>query len=143
MKIERALSRLPGASEVSVDYGRQLLAINLDDSLIAPGDVAAQIRALGFSTVDAPREGPFADGASPVTAWWQSPKALVVAITGALLAVAYLLATARPDWSQWLFAAAALAGLMPSRAVPRRRPAPASLSASTRSCRSLLSVPSP
>lgn len=113
MKIEGSVSRLPGTSEVSVDFGRQLLAMNLDERLTSPGEIKAQIRALGFLPLDAVQESPYTEGGSPAMSWWRSPKALVVAITGCLVGIAYSLSLARPDWSQWLFASAALAGLVP------------------------------
>ena len=110
-KIERALARLPGATDVSVDFGRQLLGLSLDDQLTSEADVKAQVRALGFTPVEKPREGTPAVPALVV--WWRSKKAVVVAVSAGLLLLAYLLSLVQPDWSQYLFAIAALTGLIP------------------------------
>jgi len=113
LKIEHALSRLPGASDISVDFGRQSLALSLSDRSTSLEDVKAQIRSLGFNSIEQREDGTAVEAYASPAPWWQSRKAGVVAGTGALLLAAYLLSLAAPKYANWLFTFAALVGLAP------------------------------
>jgi len=113
-KIETAMARLPGVSDVDVSYGAGTLALRLDADRTPVQAIEQQIRALGY------RPGPAAAEAAagaPKTRvrerWWQGRKALLVIGTGALFVLAFGLAQVLPAWERWLYAAAALIGVLP------------------------------
>src|SRR5260370_7533600 len=49
LKIENALKRLRGVSEVSVNYGIETLTLRIDQDRTSLGAVEQQIRALGYA----------------------------------------------------------------------------------------------
>jgi Cd2+/Zn2+-exporting ATPase len=118
-KVENALKRLPGVSDISMNYATETLSLRLDENRTPRNAVESKIRALGYV--------PTLAGDSPATAgiltqpefvtddqpWWKTHKGRLVLGLGVLLAFAFLVATARPDLSQWAYGAAALIGLVP------------------------------
>src|SRR5712692_8889373 len=79
IKIENALKRLPGVSEINVNYGT--LTLRIDQDRTSSAAVQQKIRALGYTPRladgDAPRisgERIRDDNAADARPWWQTPK---------------------------------------------------------------------
>ena len=123
-KVEAALSRVEGVSEVSVSFATRRLRLRLDESLVSLADVERRLAYLGYP----PRgqAGPTAGAASaaqPSTdagrdeqapdPWHRTSKGRYVIATGALLALSALLSLAFPPLGRWGFAAATLLGVAP------------------------------
>ena len=119
LKIENALKRLRGVSDVSVNYGIETLTLRIDQDRISLGAVEHQIRALGY----APH---VLDGRAPVAAktgedpsqratgsWWRTPKGKRVVAMGAMLVGAAVISGWDPSSSYWAYLVAALVGLAP------------------------------
>ncbi len=114
MKIETAMHRLPGVSDVHVSYQAGTLALKVDEDRTQRHTIEEKVRALGYRPV---RPSPEAVPAVPARRvkepWWQGAKARLVLITGALFAAAFLASIALPEHDMWLFAAAALISIVP------------------------------
>lgn len=117
MKIENALKRIPGLSDVHVNYSTATLSLLLDEDRASPQRLEGTIRALGYAPVAADTA---ADQAAAGHAqkqrelpWWKLAKGREVVLTGSLLAAAFLDSSFRPEFSVWAYGAAALAGLAP------------------------------
>ena len=118
-KIETALKRLPGVSNVDVNYGAQTLSLELDTDHTGTNEIDSKIRSLGYT--------PFPIGADRHTApdhmhgsddagdeaWWRTVPGRIAIATGTLLAVSFVLAHAVPAMAFWSYAAAAAIGLAP------------------------------
>ncbi len=116
VKIENALKRLPGISDLEVSYGQRSLSLTLDEDRTPRGAVEAKVKALGFTPFSPGGKGDGADaghGIGPQGPWWTSVKGRQVITTGVLLAVAYAVSFVEPGWSTWAYSAAALVGLLP------------------------------
>ncbi|HZD89067.1 MAG TPA: heavy metal translocating P-type ATPase, partial [Pseudolabrys sp.] len=114
LKIENAMQRLPGVSDVAVSYGQQSLTLSLDEHRTSRTTLTARIEALGYTPLGETAAGSAASaGAAPSPAWWRSPKGRLVIGTGILLILAFAVAQVMPGWSVWPYAAAALVGLLP------------------------------
>jgi Cd2+/Zn2+-exporting ATPase len=118
IKIENALKRLRGVSDVNVNYGLETLTFCLDQDRNSLGAVEQQIRTLGY----APHVQDGAGGAGPGRAnhqeadagpWWRSPKGRRVVSTAAALLVAAVLSALEPALSYWAYVGAALIGAAP------------------------------
>ncbi len=114
LKIENAVRRLPGVSDISVSHTVGTLALRLDADRTAPHVIEEKVRALGYTPV-----APVAAGeAGPASersreAWWQGDRGRLVLGTGAAFAAAFVLAWMLPGWERWLYSAAALASVVP------------------------------
>jgi len=117
-KIETAVKRLPGVGNVSVNYGRELLSLTLDEDRTPRAAIDERIKALGYT--------PFDPGGTVQTdathdhspeqadnAWWATSKGRLVIATGLLLGLAFAISYVAPGWSTAAFVAAALIGLIP------------------------------
>jgi Cd2+/Zn2+-exporting ATPase len=51
-KIETAVKRLPGVSEVEVNYGRHAMSLALDEDRTPRAAVQSKISALGYTAID-------------------------------------------------------------------------------------------
>ncbi|MFD2262905.1 heavy metal translocating P-type ATPase [Lacibacterium aquatile] len=115
-KIENAMKRLPGVSDISVSYGAELMSMVLDEDRTSRAAIEDKIRALGFTPVDPNRgkakEHNHAHGTS-AGPWWQGAKARLAVGTGGLLAVAYGMSLLDPALGHWGFIAVAVFGLIP------------------------------
>lgn len=121
LKIENALKRLPGVSDIAVTYATETLVFRLDEDRTRFAAVEAKIRSLGFTPL--PMAGSTArqsedgreedDGATGDRGWWRTRKGIFVLGTGALLVAAYLASLALPAASHWAYLAAAIIGLVP------------------------------
>ncbi|ABA06381.1 Heavy metal translocating P-type ATPase [Nitrobacter winogradskyi Nb-255] len=117
-KIENAMQRLPGVSDINVNYGLQSLSLAVDEDRTSRTTIEAKIRALGYTPAD-PSEHVMSssrrddDRDSAEGTWWSSSKGRLVIGTGALLLLAFAVSYIEPDWSNWAYIAATLVGLIP------------------------------
>ncbi|MGX9941494.1 heavy metal translocating P-type ATPase [Bradyrhizobium denitrificans] len=116
LKIENALKRLPGVSDVNVNYGLQSLTLAFDEDRTSSQAIEHKIRALGYAPVapsgaslpQSSARGKLNDGS-----WWRSRKARLVIGTGALLLAAFVTSRINPALSQWAYLVAAIVSLVP------------------------------
>jgi Cd2+/Zn2+-exporting ATPase len=114
LKIENAVQRLPGVTDINVSYTAGTLALQLDEDRTSPRTIEEQVRALGYTPVGAvPGPDATARKRSARKAWWQGRKALLVFSTGALFVLAFVLAQVLPMWERWFYSAAAVIGAIP------------------------------
>ena len=116
VKIENAMKRLPGVSDIDVSYGLQSLSLVVDEDRTSRATIEAKISALGFTTVvpsEKAADGARVDPNSAERAWWSSSKGLLVIGSGILLALATIVSHLEPGWSHWAYIAATLVGLVP------------------------------
>lgn len=114
-KIENALHRLPGVSDISVNFGQASMSLRVDEGQTRRATIEERIRALGFeATADAAGAGGTHRSltlAAPT--WWRQPRGRLVIGTAVLLAASFLISQLAPAWSTWLYTVAALLGLIP------------------------------
>ena len=113
LKIETAMRRLPGVSDINVSYMAGTIALRLDESRTPPRTVEEAVKALGFKPVEGSARGLAAPRPREWRAWWKETKGQFVLGTGALFALAFGLAVLLPEWERWLFSGAALVSLVP------------------------------
>jgi Cd2+/Zn2+-exporting ATPase len=119
-KIENALQRLPGISDININYSTETLSVRLDENRTSREVVEGKIRALGYTPISL---GGVVSAAPDVTAeteqapsdqpWWKTRKGPMVLGLGGLLVLAFAISTARPELSFWAYGTAALVGLVP------------------------------
>ncbi|MDN5843583.1 MAG: cadmium-translocating P-type ATPase [Alcaligenaceae bacterium] len=119
-KIETALSRLPGVSNVRLNFATEKLDLTLaPDSATRPDDVAKTIKGLGFGvsadTSLPTRSGSEIDNELAVSGshWWQTRKGRQVISLGVLMGAAYAISLLFPGYETWVFAIAVLTGVLP------------------------------
>jgi len=117
LKIETAMTRLPGVSDIDVNYSLQSLSLVVDEDRTSRQAIEAKIRALGYALLDPSKSatsGPHIDvrEATNLT-WWSSSIGRLVIGTGALLILAFAVSYVEPSWSHGAYIAAALVGLVP------------------------------
>lgn len=117
-KIESALSRMTGVSDVQLNFSTKKLSLTLDpDDKTTVKHIEKTIKSLGFDITEV-SESP--DGSS-VDAynsyedqhWWQSKKGRQVIGLGVLMSAAYILSIVFPNYGSWVFALAVLIGVLP------------------------------
>ena len=114
LKIETAMQRLPGVSDVNVSYASETLALQLDEDRTALGTIEQKIRARGYTPVVEQAEPKASLPRKRITeAWWKGSKGRLVLLTGVLFVLAFALARILPDWEQWLYSGAALISVIP------------------------------
>ena len=114
LKIETAMQRLPGVSDINVSYANETLALQLDEDRAALGTIEQKIRALGYTPVIEQAETKGGPPRKRITeAWWKGSKGRLVLLTGALFMLAFAIARILPDWEQWLYSGAALISVIP------------------------------
>ncbi len=116
LKIENALERMPGVTDIHMNYSTETLSLRLDEDRTPRERVDGRIRALGYTPI--PFEGGIgrAIGGRPDgggQAWWRTGKSRAVLGVGTLLVAALAVSTVRPEFSYWAYGAAALVGLVP------------------------------
>lgn len=116
MKIENAMKRLPGVSDINVNYSQESMVIMLDKDRTSPQTVEDKIKGLGFTPISAGADNQA--GASQLPdyhdqAWWKGKKGRLVIFTGAMFAVAWSIAHVSPDWGQIAYSVAALIAIVP------------------------------
>ncbi len=121
-KIETAVSRIPGVSEVGASFTAGTMNVVHDAVPFAAIQKAA--KSLGYTVVldgaAAPgdhvddeqdgSDGHFEIGDGP---WWKTRKAMLTLVCGAALVAAYLIGRVVPDIGHWAFLVALLVGLVP------------------------------
>jgi Cd2+/Zn2+-exporting ATPase len=114
LKIETAMKRLPGVSDINVSYAAGTLALNVDSDRTTQRTIEDKIRALGYQPGgSAPEAQPALPTKRVKEPWWQSTKARLVFMTGALFTAAFIAAWFLPEWDSWLYSAAALVSIVP------------------------------
>ncbi|TYR33458.1 cadmium-translocating P-type ATPase [Mesorhizobium microcysteis] len=119
LKIENGLKRLPGVSDINVNVGLEMLSLLLDEDRTSRTAIEERIRSLGYTPHPVDGE-PIADANVPLgrpetvdRTWWRTRKGQLVLGTGALLVLAFVVATIAPDVAEWAYVAAAGLGLIP------------------------------
>jgi len=121
VKIENALKRLPGVTDINVNYGLERLSLQLDEDRTPRAAIEKAISALGYApTPMAGASGPIvhdgdtADGRRAAgRPWWRTRKGQLAIGIGAALALAFLISLIAPDFSHLAYIAAAVIGLIP------------------------------
>lgn len=121
-KIETAVSRIDGASDVKVGLTSETLTVSLADPQRS-GEVQAAVKSLGYgigteaaaSTHHESHDGhDHSDHAKPIEGhWWQSSKGQLVLASGALIGAAYLADWLAPQIGFYVFLAACIVGAVP------------------------------
>jgi len=117
IKIESALKRLPGITNIQVSYATGTLSLRLDEGRTARERVEATIRGLGYTSVPFDAAAVTASGwradSESGRRWWRLRKGRAAVASGTLLIAAFVVSTALPEFAHLAFTAAALAGLLP------------------------------
>ena len=114
LKIETAMQRLPGVSDVNVSYSSGTLALKLDEDRTSRRTVEDKIRTLGYQPAETTTEArPGLPARRLRQAWWQGTKARLAFMTGGLFVAAFVASLLLPQWDAWLFSAAALVSVVP------------------------------
>lgn len=118
-KIERALIRMPGVSEVQLNFATQKLELILaPDAATDVKDIEKTIKRLGFgvSALTGQQEKSSTDerqSAIEDQRWWRTIKGKQVIGTGLLLISAYIVSLIFPEYGKWAFIAAVAIGVLP------------------------------
>ncbi|MBH0095390.1 heavy metal translocating P-type ATPase [Psychrobacter sp. NZS113] len=119
-KIETALARMPGVSDIQLNFATEKLELTLvSDSETQFSDVEKTIKRLGFGISATTDQAIAADsiGDNPLDTqqqrWWQTRKGKQVVGLGILMSAAYALALIFPDYGMWAFAIAVIVGVFP------------------------------
>jgi Cd2+/Zn2+-exporting ATPase len=114
-KVEKAVSRVPGVTEVGASYTAQSMTVTHTGVPLAA--IRSAVKAVGYTAIaaDAAPEGghggdPFGLGDGP---WWRTQKAILTWGCGLALLAAYLIGQVLPQVGHWAFLAALLVGLVP------------------------------
>lgn len=118
-KIERALRRLPGVSEIELNFATQKLELTLaPDVNTDVEDIEKTIKRLGFGVSALTGEQNEAGLSGSQAAideqqWWQTIKGKQVIGIGILMSAAYGLSLVFPEYGAWAFIAAVVIGVLP------------------------------
>ncbi|AMN68821.1 heavy metal translocating P-type ATPase [Psychrobacter sp. P11G5] len=118
-KIERALIRMPGVSDVQLNFATQKLELILaPDTNTEIKDIEKTIKRLGFGVsalTDQENEVGIEGSQAAVDdlRWWQTIKGRQVIGTGLLMSAAYVLSLIFPEYGAWAFIAAVAIGVLP------------------------------
>ncbi len=121
-KIETALTRMPGVSDVELNFATELLELDLDpDATTQFSDIEKTIKSLGFGisahTMQQTASATDADSGNQLTPqsqrWWQTKKGKQVIGLGILMGSAYALSLLFPAYGIWVFAVAVIVGVFP------------------------------
>jgi Cd2+/Zn2+-exporting ATPase len=145
LKIENALKRLPGVSDVHVNYATESLTLTYDEDRTSLTAIDCKIRTLGFT----PNSHPGAGAAGHVVegreeaavghgSWWRTRRGRHVVAAGALLGLAFLVAEIAPAVSFWAYLAAAVLRL--ATAKPANEDKPGALVSNVRRARAGVAV---
>src|SRR5690625_2388924 len=112
-KIETALARMPGVSDIRLNFATERLELALSPSSTTQvGDIEKAIQSLGFgvsgdtSSNTTSGSHDYDEPVVPQKRWWQTKKGKQVVGLGVLMGAAYVLALLVPQYGAWLFAAA-------------------------------------
>ena len=116
-KIESALSRMTGVSDVQLNFSTKKLSLTLDpDDKTTVKDIEKTIKSLGFDITEV-SESPDDSSVDAYNSyedqhWWQSKKGRQVIGLGVLMSAAYILSIVFPNYGSWVFALAVLIGVL-------------------------------
>jgi Cd2+/Zn2+-exporting ATPase len=116
LKIENAMKRLPGVSDINVSYGQESLPLKFDEDRTSIAAIEGKVRALGFTPVGGPGSVQASAQTRPDagrSSWWRTRKARLVAVIGVLFAMAALVAHLAPSFGRWAWSIAAVATIVP------------------------------
>lgn len=126
-KIQNALQRVPGVSEVTVSVTGGTVTVGRDPTGVDDDTIREQISKLGYLVAPA-RNDVRGEGEKTSTTqhdarshlegssgqrWWQTGKGNLVIASGTALAVAFAVGKAVPATEQWAFLLAMMVGLIP------------------------------
>src|SRR5687767_4203872 len=107
-KIENAVSRIPGVSEVGASYTAGTLNVVHDNvPFIA---IQKAIKPLGYTVAPSDAPAPADHFELSDGPWWKTRKAVLTIACGLALLVAYLVGQVFPAIGHWAFLAALLVG---------------------------------
>ncbi|MEX3937566.1 heavy metal translocating P-type ATPase [Paraburkholderia phymatum] len=119
-KIETALSRMPGVSDVKINFSAETLGLSLvSGAFTQVADIEKTIKSMGFGVSDARHDSTPADtpreeeARSRTRRWWQTKKGKQVVGLGVLMGAAYAVAHLIPEYAGWIFTAAVVVGVFP------------------------------
>src|SRR5690606_25185275 len=119
-KIETALARMPGVSDIRLNFATETLELTLAPQAgTRIEEIEKTIRSLGFgvsAAIGHPASGQTgADAPHSVSgpAWWQTRKGRQVIGVGILMGIAYVLAGLLPAYGEWVFVFAVGIGVAP------------------------------
>src|SRR5690606_26093074 len=108
-KIETALARMPGVSDIRLNFATEKLELTLaPGSSTQVGDVEQAIRGLGFGVAalagsgTASDAGGYKEPAVQQQRWWQTARGRQVVGLGVLMGAAYLMARLFPGYGDWV-----------------------------------------
>jgi Cd2+/Zn2+-exporting ATPase len=119
-KIENALKRVPGVSDISVTYSTESLSLKYDETRASREAIESKIQALGYTPIAA--DTLVGESVGTLTgeefeasdqAWWKTRKGRMVIGLSVLLAAAFVISNVSPVLDRWTYSAAALVGLVP------------------------------
>ncbi|MBA8836857.1 heavy metal translocating P-type ATPase [Ochrobactrum sp. RH2CCR150] len=114
-KIDTAVRRVAGVSDVSVSVTNGTMTVNHDGSANSD-EIAGKVTGLGYKTAlaDTPSvNAPKASTPSKPLPWWRTDKGRTMLICGGGLVAAYVIGHIYPPVALWAFTAAMLIGLVP------------------------------
>ncbi|WP_447043484.1 heavy metal translocating P-type ATPase [Vreelandella sp. H-I2] len=110
-KVESALTRLNHVEHVSASSVTGSVRLTAPPGkTLQRAEIESTITALGYQVIDESAATPGAKESAP---WWRTPKGRLVLVSGALLALAWVLKFAWPSLGTWPFVAATVVGLVP------------------------------
>lgn len=121
-KIETALVRMPGVSDIQLNFATEKLELTLaSDAATQLSDIEKTIKRLGFGISAITDQQTASDigsvsnnqSAEQRQLWWQTRKGKQVVGLGILMSIAYALTLLFPAYGLWVFAVAVLAGVYP------------------------------
>jgi Zn2+/Cd2+-exporting ATPase len=116
VKIENAMKRLPGVSDINVSYGQESLALKFDGDRTSSTVIEGKLRALGFTPVGGGSHRTAAAAGSvgsPRSSWWRARKAFLALAIAAMFGIASAVAHIEPAIAQWAYSVAALISIVP------------------------------
>jgi Cd2+/Zn2+-exporting ATPase len=114
IKIETAIKRLPGISDLDVNAGSGMLTLMIDEDRTSRSEIVARVKRLGYTPVEKTedhRDGhPHDADDGP---WWCSTKAMLAALSGLLCAAAFTASHVYPEHGRLFFTIAAAISVLP------------------------------
>ncbi|WP_246389745.1 heavy-metal-associated domain-containing protein [Aminobacter niigataensis] len=111
IKIENAMRRLPGESDINVSQkSQESVSLSLDENRTSPRTIEDKIRALGFTPISDRQESPAMSGCLPQRrreAWWQGRKGRLVVLREQCSPSPSFWRRSNGNWV-WAYSAAAL-----------------------------------
>jgi len=116
VKIENAMKRVPGVSDINVSYGQESLSLKFDGDRTSSAVIERKIRALSFTPVGGGSHGTAASSGpvgSPRSSWWRGRKSYLALAIAAMFGIATAVAHIEPALAQWAYSVAALISIVP------------------------------